>query len=627
LSSLPIVELRNIRLNKVEALREMGINPYPSQSLRTNYAGSIIDDYEQLEGQTVTVAGRLMSWRSHGALTFGHIQDQTGRIQLYLRQDTLKATDAAEAIIGYSDLNLLDVGDFVEAIGTVTKTKRGEISVLGTSLRLLTKSIRPLPDKWAGLKDREAILRRRYLDTTINPDNKRNFEAVSRMLFAIRAFLDSRGFLEFQTPVLQPQYGGGTAKPFITHVNALDCDMYLAISHELYLKRLIAAGFDKVYTIGRYFRNEGIDRSHHPEFSMIETMTAYENYEYNMNLIEDLFRYIAETVFNKTEFAVRGHTIDFGTAWKRISMADAVLSETGIDFRKIDSLEEANAQLQSLGIRERQESVGLALAKAFEEKVEQTLISPTFIFGHPMDISPLAKPMDSDPRFAERFEIFIAGMECGDNWSEQNDPVALLERWKSRYKSQEESDEFHPLDYDFIEVLEYGIPPTTGIGPGIERMAMIFTGEENIDNVIFFPMMKPVLSPTNAIIYGIDELPSVTTGTEDVLLTMDEFISLISSGILRPETPDILIHPYLRIWDKPTADGHWKASGYLEINGFLNNKQLRVVGYTIESEEKLNPTDEAGRYVESIRETFDQLAQSYFGDSKVEIDDNAHVVV
>lgn len=604
----------------------MGINPYPSQSLRTHYAGSVISDYEELENQSVTVAGRLMSWRSHGALTFGHIQDQTGRIQLYLRQDTLKATDAAEAIIGYSDLNLLDVGDFVEATGTVTKTKRGEISVLGNSLRLLTKSIRPLPDKWAGLKDREAILRRRYLDTTINPENKRNFEVVSRMLFAIRAFLDSRGFLEFQTPVLQPQYGGGTAKPFITHVNALDCDMYLAISHELYLKRLIAAGFDKVYTIGRYFRNEGIDRSHHPEFSMIETMTAYENYEYNMNLIEDLFRYIAETVFNKTEFSVRGHTIDFGAAWKRISMADAVLGETGIDFRKIDSIEEANAHLQSLGIRERQESVGLALAKAFEEKVEQTLISPTFIFGHPMDISPLAKPMDSDPRFAERFEIFIAGMECGDNWSEQNDPVALLERWKSRYKSQTEDDEFHPLDYDFIEVLEYGIPPTTGIGPGIERMAMIFTGEENIDNVIFFPMMKPVLSPINAVVYEIDELPSISKGTEDVLLTIDQFGDLVSGGVLRPETPDILIHPYLQVWDRPTAEGRWIAAGYLEVNGFLSNKQLRIVGFTIELEEKPNTSDVERAYIQKIRETFGGIAQTYFGDSKVEIDDHAHII-
>ncbi|HST24241.1 MAG TPA: lysine--tRNA ligase [Blastocatellia bacterium] len=612
MSSIPIVELRNVRLNKVEALRAKGINPYPSRCLRTHYTETIINDYEAHEGQTVTVAGRLMSIREHGKLAFGHIQDQTGRIQLYLRKDDLKPTDAAEGNLGFEDINLLDIGDFVEATGTVTKTKRGEISVLTHTLKLLTKSLRPLPDKWVGLKDREAILRRRYLDTTIQPDNKKHFELVARMLFAIRTFLDARGFIEFHTPVIQPQYGGGTAKPFITHVNALDCDMYLAISHELYLKRLIAAGFDKVYTIGRYFRNEGIDRSHHPEFSMVETMTAYENYEYNMDLIEDMFRHIAETVFGKTKFTVRGHEIDFGSKWRRVSMADAVLEVTGIDFRKCSSTEEANAHLTTLGVNEPQESIGLALAKAFEAKVEETLISPTFIFGHPMDISPLAKPMDTDPNYAERFEIFISGMECGDNWSEQNDPVALLERWKSSYKpSDVESGEFHPLDYDFIEVLEHGMPPTTGIGPGIERMAMIFTDEENIDNVIFFPMMRPVLSPVNAAIYGIDELPNIARGKEEILLTMDEFEELVSDKILNAETDTLALRLYLRVWDKPTADEHWKANGYIEVDGFSSNKRLRVVGYAVKSEKPIDVKDEARKYREFVEQTFKKHLSDY----------------
>ena len=613
MSSFPIVELRNVRLNKVEALRAKGINPYPSRCSRTHYAETIINDYEAHEGQTVTVAGRLMSVREHGKLAFGHIQDQTGRIQLYMRKDDLKPTDAAEGNLGFEDIGLLDIGDFVEATGTVTKTKRGEISVLTNTLKLLTKSLRPLPDKWVGLKDREAILRRRYLDTTIQPDNKKHFELVARMLFAIRTFLDARGFIEFHTPVIQPQYGGGTAKPFITHVNALDCDMYLAISHELYLKRLIAAGFDKVYTIGRYFRNEGIDRSHHPEFSMVETMTAYENYEYNMDLIEDMFRHIAETVFGRTKFTVRGHEIDFGARWRRISMADAVLGITGIDFRKCSSTQEANAHLATLGVNEPQESTGLALAKAFEAKVEETLISPTFIFGHPMDISPLAKPMDTDPNYAERFEIFISGMECGDNWSEQNDPVALLERWKSSYKpSDVESGEFHPLDYDFIEVLEHGMPPTTGIGPGIERMAMIFTDEENIDNVIFFPMMRPVLSPVNAAIYGIDELPNIARGKEEILLTMDEFEELVSDKILNSETDTLAIRLYLRVWDKPTKDGHWKASGYIEVDGFSSNKRLRVVGYSVKSGTPMDVKVEARKYREFVEQTF----KKHFADYK-----------
>lgn len=620
MSGIPIIELRNIRMNKVEALRAKGITPYPSRSFRTHYTLEILNDFEGHEGRTVTVAGRLMSLREHGALTFGHIQDQTGRVQLYIRQDSLKRASAEEGNLEYSDLPLLDVGDFVEGTGTVTKTKRGEISVLVDKIRLLSKSLRPLPEKRVGLRDREAILRRRYLDTTINPEHRKTFELMSRMLFAIRAFLDARGFLEFNTPVLQPQYGGGTAKPFVTHVNALNCEMYLAISHELYLKRLIAAGFDKVYTIGRYFRNEGIDRSHHPEFSMVETMTAYENYEYNMKLIEDLFRYIAETVFGKTEFSVRGHKIDFANPWPRISMSDAVLNTTGIDFRECTSLAEANQQLEALGISEQQESFGLAIAKAFEVKVEQTLISPTFVFGHPVEISPLAKPMDSDPRFAERFEIFIAGMECGDNWSEQNDPVALLERWKRAYKLNDaESDEFHPLDYDFIEMLEYGMPPTTGIGPGIERMAMIFVGEENIDNVIFFPMMRPVLSHANAAIYDIDQLPGVVQGSEEILLTMDEFEELISDNILRPETSRIIVQLYLRIWDRATLDERWKASGYLEVDGFLRHKRLRIAGYSVKSEKQLDPEDEARRYKDLIEVTFNSMKHMYFANSEVQI--------
>src|SRR5262249_21875519 len=287
----------------------------------------------------------------------------------------------------------------------------------------LTKALRPLPDQWSGLKDRELVLRKRYLDLILDRHPQERFEQISRMVAAIRSFLDGRGFLEFNTPAIQPQYGGGTAKPFKTHVNALGCDMYLAISHELYLKRLIVAGFDKVYTIGRYFRNEGIDRSHHPEFSMVETMTAYENYEYNMNLIEEMFRYVAVNVFGRTEFKVRGHTIDFSKPWRRVSMADAVKEKTGVDFRTIPNVQEANARLAARGIKEEQPSVGEALVKAFEVTVEPELIQPTLVFGHPVEISPLAKPMAEDPRFVERFEIFIAGMECGDNWSEQNDPA------------------------------------------------------------------------------------------------------------------------------------------------------------------------------------------------------------
>jgi lysyl-tRNA synthetase class 2 len=444
---------------------------------------------------------------------------------------------------------------------------------------LLTKAIRPLPDQWSGLKDREQVLRKRYLDTILEPASFDRFAIAARMVASIRSFLNGRGFLEFQTPIIQPQYGGGTAKPFKTHVNALGCEMYLAISHELYLKRLIVAGYDKVFTIGRYFRNEGIDRSHHPEFSMVETMTAYENYEYNMNLIEDMFRHVAVTVFGKTEFPVRGHTIDFGKPWKRMSMADAVKEKTGIDFRDCKTVEEANSKLAGLGIDEPQPTIGEALVKAFEFAVEKDLIQPTLIYGHPIEISPLAKPMAEDPRFVERFEIFIAGMECGDNWSEQNDPVQLLETWRKAYRAEErDAGKFHTLDFDFIEALEYGMPPTTGIGPGIERMVMIFTGQENIDDVIFFPMMRPAISPLNASIYDVQE--SSVAPVEDLAVSHDEFRLLCNDGVLKPHARNLSIKPHVRLWNSATKP---RASGHVEIEGFLPNSVLRVTGFNMEN--------------------------------------------
>ena len=530
MSATPLALLRDARLKKVAQLRELGLNPYPAKCGRSIYAQPLVDNYEANEGKVVTVAGRLTSWRKQGALAFGHIQDQTAGIQLMFRRNTTAPTDAAKGTLGYEHLNLLDVGDIVEATGALGKTQRGEISVMVDEFRLLTKSLRPLPEKWSGVKDREIILRKRYLDTIAEPDHRHAYFNISRMIYEARVFFHQRGFFEFHTPIIQPQYGGGTARPFLTRVNALDCNMYLAISHELYLKRLITAGFDKVYTIGRYFRNEGIDRSHHPEFSMIETMTAYENYEYNMDLIEDLFRHIAVNAFGRTTFQVKGHEIDFAKPWNRILMADAVQRELGYDFRHCTSVEQANEWLAALGLHEIQNSIGEALVYAFQEKVEQTLIQPTLIYGQPVEISPLAKPMHNDPRFAERFEIFIAGMECGDNWSEQNDPVQLLEAWKRNYKPENiETGEFHPLDYDFVEAMEHAMPPTTGIGPGLERMAMIFTEQEDIYDVIFFPMMKPHISPVNRSIYGVAaEIPDEPEAPmAEMVITNDQFAALL----------------------------------------------------------------------------------------------------
>lgn len=500
-----LIDLRNTRLQKIAQLRQMGINPYPATSQRTHLAKQIHDNFEQVQGQRAVIAGRMMSWRKQGALAFINLQDPSDQpIQLFLRKTALHPTDAQQAILGYGDLGLVDVGDIIEAEGEIKKTERGTVSIMVEKFRLLAKSLRPLPEKWSGLKDREIIVRKRYLDAITQPEVKQRYAQIAKMLSVIRRFLEAQGFIEILTPIIQPQYGGGMAQPFKTQVHALHAEMYLAISHELYLKRLIAAGYDKVYTIGRYFRNEGIDKSHHPEFSMVETMTAYENYEYNMNLVEDLFRTVAVEAFGKTEFKVRGHAVDFSQPWRRLSMTAAVLAETGIDFGQLQALEQARAALLQLGIHEAADSIGNALVLAFAIKVEPTLIQPTLIYGHPVEISPLAKPMSQDSRYAERFEIFIGGMECGDNWSEQNDPVHLLETWRRYYDpSNPDSGDFHSLDFDFIEAIEHGIPPTTGIGPGIERMAMIFTEQEHIDDVIFFPLRRRAISPANADIYGI----------------------------------------------------------------------------------------------------------------------------
>ncbi len=513
-----LIQIRNERLEKVRKLKELGINPYPSTSNKKKNNLEIIDNFNKLEGKATTVAGRLMSFREHGKLAFGHIQDQTGKLQLYIREDELNATSSKNQTIGFGDLNLIDVGDIVEATGTITKTQRGEISILVSELKILTKSIRPLPAKHEGIKDKETLFRQRYLDMIMNPEKKWRFEARAKIEFAIREFLNSKGFLEIKTPIIQPLYGGGTAKPFTTHVNALDVDYYMAISHELYLKRLIISGFENVYNIVGYFRNEGIDRTHNPEFSMLETMTAFHNYEYNMDLIEEMYKYIGNKVFGKTVFNIRGHEIDFGKKWPRIMMIDAVKKYTYIDFDRIKSLTQAHKVLDDLKITEKPDTIGECMVKVFEERVEEHLIEPTFIYGHPVEISPLAKRMDSDSRFVERFEIFIGGIEGGDNWTELNDPVELFDRFKDQMKQRDKGvDEFHPMDIEFIEAMEYGMPPTTGLGPGIERLTMMFTETEYIDDVTFFPLQKPAqVTKLQKEIYGEEYLVNNSSNENNI---------------------------------------------------------------------------------------------------------------
>ena len=489
-----LAQIRNDRLEKIDQLKSIGINPYPSKAKKDYSNKEIVEQYEEFENKSVTLAGRLMSFREHGQLIFGHIQDQSGRIQLYIKADEIANTSKEKQILGFNDLKLLDVGDIVQATGIVTKTKRGEISLLVKELKLLTKSIRPLPDKWEGIKDKELLFRQRYLDMIMSPEKRQRFETAAKILFSIREFLNSKGFLEIKTPIIQPVYGGSTARPFKTYINALGEDLYLAISHEIYLKRLVIAGFENVYNIVGYFRNEGIDRTHNPEFTMLETMTAFANYEDNMVLTEQLYNHIAKKVFNKSVFKIHGNDIDIAKPWLKITMSDAVKKYAGVDFEKIKTLAEAHKVLDKAGVDDKEgkpKSIGECLFKLFEAKVENQLIEPTFVYEHPIEISPLAKAMEQDKRFAERFEVYIGGIEAGDNWTELNDPVELFNRFKQQVDRRKSGDEeAHPMDVEFVEAMEYGMPPTTGLGPGIERLTMMFTETEYIDDVLFFPMQR-----------------------------------------------------------------------------------------------------------------------------------------
>jgi len=373
------------------------------------------------------------------------------------------------------------------------KTKTGEISIEASSVRMLTKSIRPLPEKWSGVKDKETVFRQRYLDMIMDPAKRWRFAKTAEITFAIREFLNGKGFLEIKTPILQPVYGGTTARPFKTWVNALSSEFFLAISHELYLKRLITAGFDQVYNLVGYFRNEGIDRSHNSEFTMVETMSAYHNYEYNMDLTEELYVFVAKKVFGKTVFKINGQDVDLSKKWERIMMIDAIKKYTKVDFNEVKDVSAAKKLLtDSKFDGELPATIGECLVEYFEFLVGPKLIEPTFVTGHPVEVSPLAKSMAFDPRFVERFEIYVGGQEQGDNWSELNDPQELFERFKEQVaRGRGGDEESHPMDIEFVEMMEYGMPPTTGLGPGIERIAMMMTETEYIDDVIFFPMMRP----------------------------------------------------------------------------------------------------------------------------------------
>lgn len=481
-------EVLRIRRDKLKELIDEGNNPYEIMKYdRSAMSCDILDNFEKYEDKEVSVAGRLMSKRVMGKASFCHIADRDGLIQGYVARD----------IIGeepYKKFKKMDIGDIVGVKGTVFKTKTGETSIHVTEMTLMSKSLQPLPEKWHGLKDTDLRYRQRYVDLIVNPDVKKTFMLRSLINKEIRAFLDNRGYLEVETPVLNTISGGASARPFITYHNTLGIDMYLRIATELNLKRLIVGGLEKVYEIGRIFRNEGMDIKHNPEFTTIELYEAFTDYKGMMELTEDMISTVAEKVLGTTLVSYQGKEIELKKGWERITMMDSVKKYAGVDFTTVTTSEDAIALAASVGVEvEPGKSVGEAMYEVFDEKVESQLIQPTFILDYPVEVSPLAKRIPGNPQYTERFEFFINGTEFGNAFSELNDPIDQKERFEKQVEAREKGDEeAGMMDTDYINALEYGMPPTGGLGIGIDRLVMLLTDSYSIRDVILFPTMKPL---------------------------------------------------------------------------------------------------------------------------------------
>lgn len=478
-------ELMKVRREKMDKIAAQGIEPFGRKYNFTHHAQTIIEKYAELEGQTVRIAGRLMAVRGHGKASFGHIMDMTGKVQVYFRQDVLGDT-------AYEQFHLLDIGDIVGIEGVVFTTQKGEISVKASSFEFLAKTLRPLPEKWHGLKDVETRYRQRYLDLIVNPEVRNNFVMRSKIIRAVRQLLDDRGFLEVETPMMHPIAGGAAAKPFITHHNALDMKLYMRIAPELYLKRLIVGGFEKVYELGRVFRNEGISIKHNPEFTMIELYQAYADYQDVMRLTEEVVAGVAQAVLGTTKITYQGQEIDLTPPWNRMTMPEAIKKFAGVDFNEVTTLEQARAIADKLGVKyEKSHGIGGILNNVFEEVAEHHLIQPTFIIGHPTEISPLAKRNKENPDITDRFEAFVFAREIANGFSELNDPIDQHGRFADQLNQRlAGDDEAHMMDEDYITALEYGLPPTGGLGIGIDRLVMFLTDSYSIRDVLLFPHMR-----------------------------------------------------------------------------------------------------------------------------------------
>ena len=477
-----------IRRQKLQALIDAGQNPYELTRFDvSHHSREVIDRFDALEGQSVSLAGRMTSRRVMGKASFAHLLDSDGEIQFYVRRDDV----GEETYAAFKDM---DIGDVVFVRGFVFKTKTGEVSVHAQELTLLAKCLKPLPEKFHGLTDTDLRYRQRYLDMVVNPEVRDVFRKRSQIITAIRTFLDSRGFLEVETPVLHTQAGGASARPFITHHNTLDIDMYLRIALELHLKRLIVGGFDRVYEVGRVFRNEGMDTKHNPEFTMLELYQAFTDFHGMMDITEDMFRYVARQVNGSAIVQYGDVTIDLEKPFARLSMAEAVKQYSGVDFDAMETLEETRRAADERHIHyEPRHQKGDILNLFFDEYVEEHLVQPTFIYGHPVEISPLAKKMPENPAYTERFEVFILGREHGNAFSELNDPIDQRQRFEAQAALKAQGDEEAcGVDEDFLNALEIGMPPTGGLGVGVDRLVMLLTGAASIRDVLLFPTMKPL---------------------------------------------------------------------------------------------------------------------------------------
>ncbi len=481
-----ISEILKVRKEKLNNLRESGQDPFSITSFAKSHCSTdVLSAFDALEGKSVRLAGRMMSKRVMGKASFSHIQDFEGKIQLYVRKDVLGDDP-------YAHYRKLDIGDIIGVEGTVFKTNAGEISVKASSITLLAKSLSPLPEKFHGLKDKDLRYRQRYVDLIVNPEVKKTFIARSKIIKYIRDYLDSLGFFEVETPILTDTPGGAAARPFVTHHNTLNLDMYLRIATELHLKRLIVGGFEKVYEIGRIFRNEGMSIKHNPEFTLIELYQAYADVNDMMDLCENIFYHCAKELYGTGEIEYQGVKIDLTPSWRRLSMLDAVKQYTGADFSDCND-DEAEDLAKGIGLKiDKKQTRGELLYAAFEEFVEDKLIEPTFITGYPVEVSPLAKKISETPWLTERFELFITSREFANAFSELNDPEDQRARFSDQAKQRANGDdEAHMMDEDYINALEYGMAPTGGIGIGIDRLVMLLTDSSSIRDVILFPTMKP----------------------------------------------------------------------------------------------------------------------------------------